>query len=680
MGVVRFRFDTTRPIWVSTLHATSLRGALQTRCSIVHIKNRLLPHAGAVFLGAAGFLLTLAPSAPFTKELGVCESGAVRDVLAGHIILPRFLPGPIVHVPPLYWWIAALCVKALGWNEIAFRLPSLIAAALTCAIVFAWSGRLGLRVGLWSGAALLLCHFFLDAARQPRMDAMLAMFVTAAAVSLERAIAARAQAERDAAWYFAAAAAAIGLGALTKGILGIVLPGLVVALFLLVRGRLGELLRFDLIATFAAGLAIGLAWFLAGYRLGGRPFLEWQVQMNLWSRFIPAGAGGAGYCAHPFWYFAPQILRGFLPWSLYLPAFALAAWPVAGGRLPEAVVYTLCWFAALFIFFSSSHGKCLVYILPAFPPLAILAGWAIAQVQAGLDTRRRVRQLFRAGSAIIAIGAAVIVMAAITVIGYGVSAKIALRLHPTDRRFLELLVGQGLSAAFLLWAIVSLAGVGFVLVGLLRSVPGGSQQKRGDGSADLRQVAPPDQGELPIGRRPTRSQVRIQSLPLTRGRLGGGFLTACSERVRRWLSEMHPEQSPGRLNSEPFSGVLLAWGTLLIAAAGGWCWFAVMNPALAQSETLKTFARQAAALVPSDARIGHLGLGDCELNFYSPRPLEPISQISCADDSAAEQYVIIRKQDFDAMPPMRRTCFTAELEATPNDSIGPRLLIRRTRP
>jgi 4-amino-4-deoxy-L-arabinose transferase-like glycosyltransferase len=562
------------------------------------IKNRLLLQACGVFLVATGLLITLGPSAPFTKELGVCESGAVRDVLAGNVILPHFLPGPIVHVPPLYWWIVALCVKALGWNEIAFRLPSLIAAALTCAIVFAWSSRrLGKDVGLWSAAALLLCHFFLDAARQPRMDAMLALFVTAAAVSLERAIATRAQAKRDATWYFVAAAGAIGLGTLTKGVLGILLPGLVFAFFLLMRGRLGELFHFDMAATFAAGFAVGLAWFLAGYQVGGRPFLEWQVRMNLWSRFIPAGAGGAGYCAHPFWYFAPQILKGFLPWSLYLFAFALLAWPSAGRRLSEPAVYALCWLAALFIFFSSSQGKCVIYILPAFPPLAILTGWTIAQVQGGLETRKWAPQLFAAGSAIIAIATTLMVIAAMVVIAYRVPAKIALRLHATDRRFLELLVRQAFDPRLLFWAGLSLIGAGLAVGGILRAAP-----------------------------------------------------------------------------------AMEAYGTLVIAAAGGWFWFAVMNPGLARGETLKVFARRAAALVPADDRIGHFGLGDCELNFYSSRPLQPISQVSCAEHGAPEQYIIIRKQDFNAIPSSRRACFVAELEATPNDSIGPRLLIRRTRP
>src|SRR5580704_15538537 len=95
-----------------------------------------ITEACAVFVASIGFLFALAPSAPFTRELGVCESGAVRDVLAGNIILPYFIPGPMVHVPPLYWWTAALCVRAFGWNELALRLPSMMAAALTCAALF----------------------------------------------------------------------------------------------------------------------------------------------------------------------------------------------------------------------------------------------------------------------------------------------------------------------------------------------------------------------------------------------------------------------------------------------------------------------------------------------------------------------------------------------------------------
>ena len=207
------------------------------------------------------------------------------------------------------------------------------------------------------------------------------------------------------------------------------------------------------------------------------------------------------------------------------------------------------------------------------------------------------KQLFTAGSLIIAIGAAIIVFAALSAIGHGVREMSVIRLHRTDRRFLDLLMQQGFSWPVLLWAALSLAGVGLVLVGLFNTGPG-----------------------------------------------------------------------------------VEAAGTLLIATAGGWFWFGVMNPALAKSETLKNFAIEAAALVPATARIGHFGLGDCELNYYSPRSLEPVTRISCDEDSLAQTYIIIREEDFEAIPPIRRTCFATELKARPNDSIGTRLLIHRTYP
>jgi hypothetical protein len=552
----------------------------------------ILRESAAVFAAALAFLIALAPAAPFTKELGVCESGAVRDVLAGNIILPHFIPGPMVHVPPLYWWMAALCVKVFGWTELALRLPALVPAALTCAIVFAWcAATIGRRAGLWAAAALLLCHFFLDAARQPRMDSMLALFVTLAAASLERALAS------GRSRWFVLAAIAIALGALTKGILGIALPGLVVALFLAVRWRLLELFRLDLIASFTFGLLVGAGWYVAGYRIGGDPFLQWQFGMNLWSRFIPTDVGGAGYCAHPFWYFAPQVFTGFLPWSLYLPAFAAAAWPRAGRRPPEPLVYAICWFAAIFVFFSASQGKCLVYILPAFPPIAILAGWAIAQAGDEIADADWTSRLYTAASAIVGAAAIISIAAAIAVMIFRLPSHFPLRLHPTDRRFLEIFgaIAARRSPKLILWIVMSVAGAEFIRRGIWNRI-----------------------------------------------------------------------------------GRAQAFGVLTIAAAGSWFWFGVMNPALAESETLKTFAREAASIVPANDRIGHIGLEDCDIYFYSPRPIEPVFRFRC--DAGSPQYIVTRERRFDAMAPARRECLKPVLKSAPVDSNGARVLLERTAP
>ena len=578
----------------------------------------------AAFAAAFAFLLALAPSAPFTRELGVCESGAVRDVLAGNIILPRFIPGPMVHVPPLYWWTAALGVHAFGWTELALRLPSMVAAALTCAIVFMWAAMaMSRRIAIWAAASLLLCHFFLDAARQPRMDSMLALFVTGAAIAFERSLCPAGGDSlappdpRSRRIGLVLAAVMMGLGILTKGILGILLPGLVAGLYLVVRRRMRDLFRLDLIITFVVALAIGLSWYFAAYEVGGQKFLQWQLAMNLWSRFIPAEAGGAGYCAHPFWYFTPHTISGFIPWSVYLPALAIYVWPRRNYKLPEPVVFTLCWFTAIFVFFSTSHGKCLVYILPAFPPLAVLTGIAIDaaerashrsemsamemphQVPSPSPTRDRAFSLaFAIATAVVAAAAIAIALAALGGVIFGVPQGLSLRLHPTDRRFLEILssLAARRAPALLSWIAICIAGGIAGIVGLLRR------------------------------------NAQIQ-----------------------------------------------AAGVLIVAAAGSMFWFAVMNPALAERETLRDFAHEVARTVPRGTEVAHLGLSDCDLNFYSSQPLTPIYRLRCDAGPGAPEYIVAREIDFEATRSANRVCFKPILESLPVDSNGTRVLLQRNR-
>jgi len=401
----------------------------------------------------------------------------------------------------------------------------------------------------------------------------------------------------------------IGLGILSKGILGIALPGLVAGLFLLVRRHFAALFRPALIAAFALGLAIGLTWFIAGYIVGGPQILHWQVSINLWSRFLPVGAGGAGYCAHPFWYFGPVALAGFIPWSLYLPAAALGLWKRCSS-LPQPIVFALCWVAAIFLFFSASAGKCLIYILPAFPPLAIIVGFLIdslqkdAEAQAVADFDPPVEPAdtvaaaaFKAATIVIAAGAAVIVLAAIAVMIRGLPSPLPVRLHPTDRRFLGLFAALAarLAPSLFLWLAASVASVVVAIAGLRKRSP------------------------------------ELQAL-----------------------------------------------GAGLIAAAGSLFWFGVMNPALAESATLRDFARQITATVPPGTTVGRIGFGDCDLDFYSPAPLPNVFHFSCDEDGSVPRYIVIREEAFEALTAAQRACLKPLLTSSVLDSQGPRLLLERT--
>jgi 4-amino-4-deoxy-L-arabinose transferase-like glycosyltransferase len=424
--------------------------------------RRLALESIAAFAVSLAFLCALSPSAPFTKELGVCESGAVRDVLSGNLILPHYTPGTPVQVPPMFWWAAAIAVRLFGWNEIGLRAPSIIAAAMTSAIVYAWlASALSRRAAIWSVPVLLSTQYIADAARQPRMDAILMMFITAAMVCLERSFAR----EPKRKVLLAFAALAMGGAALTKGPLGLVLPGLTLAIFLAVERRLRELFSFEVVVTFAIALAIGAIWYIAALHVGGEAFFELQIVHGLFRRFMGAAAGGIGECQNPFYYFIPRLVSGFLPWSLFYPALVATLW-LDRAKTPPPVMFALCWFAAILGFFMISAGKCAVYILPLFPALAALIGFLITDVGArprGSDLPRR---LFDWASIAIAAGTLVMVVALLVLLWS--RSGVAFGLENTNKQFLEVLIAAGErgSAGVILWMILSVIGAIVALVSI----------------------------------------------------------------------------------------------------------------------------------------------------------------------------------------------------------------------
>jgi 4-amino-4-deoxy-L-arabinose transferase-like glycosyltransferase len=424
--------------------------------------RRLAFEAATAFALALGFLFALAPGAPFTKELGVCECGAVRDALAGSVILPHYTPGTPVQVPPMYWWLAAIAVHFSEWNEIALRAPSMLAVAITAALIYAWmASAASRRAAVWSVPILLSTQYVVDAARQPRMDALLMMFLGAAMVSLERGMSGHPKRKA----LLAVAALAMGGAVLTKGPIGLVLPALALVIFLAYQRRLRELFGAEIIVTFVVAAAIGALWYLAALQVGGKAFFQFQVVHGLFRRFLGASAGTIGECQNPFYYYLPRLVSGFLPWSLFYPALVVAL-RKDRGRIPPPLLFALCWFVAILGFFTISAGKCLVYILPLFPALAALTAWLIVDMAKWPRASNLARKLFDWASIAIGVGGLIMVIFALAISWSGIWATVGARLHSSDRRSLELLMAALTSASpmVFLWIILWLAG-GILVLG-----------------------------------------------------------------------------------------------------------------------------------------------------------------------------------------------------------------------
>ena len=170
---------------------------------------------------------------------------------------------------------------------------------------------------------------------------------------------------------------ALGWGMLLKGPLVVMLAGLVVIGLMAMRGkRWYEVLRdLRILRGAVIFLVISLPWYIYEcIHSKGAFFEEFIVRQNL-DRF--SGDPAVYRKSTPVWYYIPKLLAGALPWSLAAVAAAVANWKrLIRFRLSDADKFLLIWFLTGFVFFSLSSIKRIDYLLPIFPPLAMLTAQA----------------------------------------------------------------------------------------------------------------------------------------------------------------------------------------------------------------------------------------------------------------------------------------------------------------
>lgn len=313
---------------------------------------------------------------PFFDKGEPREALAVQDIVQrGEWLFPLKRAAAIPSKPPLFHWSAALTYQITGkLDEITIRFPSAFYATLGVLLLYLLGRRLyGGQVGLLAGAILATTMIYGNQALSARVDMTLCFFVTASLVlfyALYRGILARPP------WYYLLYIL-LGIGTLAKGPLGILLPGLVIAAFLVIKKRWDLLFKFALHPGVILTLILAVGWYGFAITRGGEGFVNRQLLSENLHRFF----GGSGH-SHPIYYYLPYLFSLALPWGMLLP---FLFWDTFRKRLMEndEQLFFALWFAAMFGFFSLSAGKRAVYLLPIYPALAmLLAAWIHESVEA----------------------------------------------------------------------------------------------------------------------------------------------------------------------------------------------------------------------------------------------------------------------------------------------------------
>ncbi|MCX5655251.1 MAG: glycosyltransferase family 39 protein [Planctomycetota bacterium] len=277
--------------------------------------------------------------------------------------------------PPLYFWLAAGAMKALGPTALAARLPA--ALSLVAAVLMAYAaGRSlwGARAGFLAGVVMAVSPMPLAMAHAARMDALLAALMTAMLLAMLRLMLGLGRA-----WVWTLVLyVAAGLGILTKGLEAVVFPAAAVAVATALTGRWRDLRRLRPLQGALVCLAVAAPWFVyMHFRYPGAA--DGQGTGFLYEFFVRqhfGRAGGETGQKLPPGSLAAILLAGLMPWTIFLPA-ACARLGRKGWRERRenpAVLLLIVWPLLIVGVFSFLKTAMLHYVLPAFPPLAILLG------------------------------------------------------------------------------------------------------------------------------------------------------------------------------------------------------------------------------------------------------------------------------------------------------------------
>lgn len=298
-------------------------------------------------------------------------AGVAREMLRGDLLVPTLNGLPFFHKPPLFYWLDMAALQLVGDHAFGARFASLVGAWLMgMGLLLAIRHWHGERHGVLALAVLATTPFFFVGAQFANLDMLVAGLITVAVFALVRAVDDPPRLQLR--WLLAGCLAS-ALAVLAKGLIGCVLPALIVGPWLLARGRWRQVLQLLHPLGLLLFTVVAAPWFVVmQWRYPG--FFDYFFMEQHVRRFAQTNFNNAS----PFWFFLLVLPVLTLPWSVWL---VHSMRQLRVQRNPHAALYAW-WVVVVVGFFSLPSSKLVGYVLPALAPLCALLGLAMAQARA----------------------------------------------------------------------------------------------------------------------------------------------------------------------------------------------------------------------------------------------------------------------------------------------------------
>jgi 4-amino-4-deoxy-L-arabinose transferase-like glycosyltransferase/multidrug transporter EmrE-like cation transporter len=301
--------------------------------------------------------------------------------LSGDWVTPRLNGLKYFEKPPLQYWATAIAFRVFGVNEFSARLWVGLCGFATVVLLWftarrLWGGAVADCTALIAGSTV----YIVALGHVVTLDMGVSFFLTLALCGFLLA-------QHDGATtlenhrYMWLTWAAMAGAALSKGLIGVAIPGAVLVLYSIVCRDWVPWRRMQWLIGLIIFFALALPWHLLAASRNPE-WAEFYFVHEHFARFLTT----EHHRVEPWYFFVPLLILGFLPWSSWLPATLRLGWAATSARF-QTNRFLLIWAVSTFAFFSASGSKLPAYILPIFPALVLLLAQLLARVDARVVTR-----------------------------------------------------------------------------------------------------------------------------------------------------------------------------------------------------------------------------------------------------------------------------------------------------
>jgi 4-amino-4-deoxy-L-arabinose transferase-like glycosyltransferase len=314
------------------------------------------------------------------RPLAVPDEGRYGEIgrwmlQSGDWLTPRLNGIPFFHKPPYLYWLEAVSLATFGVNAWALRLVPALHAGLMLLALYLAASRLSTepvarRAVLMLGTSLS----FLVGGQYVNHDMLVASWIGLAIWCFAFAFMAG---DKPDATLARLGFAACALGVLSKGLIGIALPGLVLFIWLIWTRQFKKIWALPWLSGLMLFGLIALPWFVVAQQKYPGLF-DYMFIGQQFNRYTATTYNNP----QAWWFYVLALVVLLFPWVF----FALAnlarlgrhpAWAKPLQMAPNGWALCWIWLIAILVFFSIPHSKLIGYVLPVMPPLALLAalGW-----------------------------------------------------------------------------------------------------------------------------------------------------------------------------------------------------------------------------------------------------------------------------------------------------------------